>query len=459
MPSQTDPRRALPSVDKLLRASPTHALIAQYGRPAVTAAIRAVLAETRRQLATNPQRSTEAALIETIAAALEAEAMQTLQPVINATGVIIHTNLGRTPLSTAAQEAMRGVARGYSNLEYRLDVGARGGRGAQVEAMLCRITGAEAALVVNNAASAVLLALSTLAKGGEVVISRGQLIEIGGGFRIPEVMAQSGAHLVEVGTTNRTRVGDYEAALNEATRLIFMAHHSNFLIVGFHAEPGAAALATLAHAHKLPLMHDVGSGAFLDTGRFGLPHEPMVQESVQAGADIVCFSGDKLLGGPQAGCIVGRAQWVERLRHHPLARAARIDKYCLAGLGATLRHYIEGEAAARIPIWQMLGRTPDDLQATALRWTVTLAAHGVETDVMLGHSTVGGGSLPTETLPTCVVALGDAQPDLLRQRLRHMHPAIIARIVGGRLVLDPRTVFDFQEKALLDGVATAVQAG
>ncbi|MBN1284769.1 MAG: L-seryl-tRNA(Sec) selenium transferase [Anaerolineae bacterium] len=456
----TDPRRRLPGVHRLLDAPAVQPLITQHGRRTVTAATQAVLDETRRALAEGGEAAAafdEAALVAQIAGVLAAEQRRALQPVINATGVVIHTNLGRTPLSAAAQAAVSMVARGYSNLEYRLDAGQRGGRGEAVETMLCELTGAAAALVVNNAAAAVLLMLSALAKGGEVVISRGQLIEIGGGFRIPEVMAQSGARLVEVGTTNRTRTGDYEAALGADTRMIFAAHRSNFRIVGFHEEPDVGALAELAHAHGLPMVHDVGSGALLDTAAFGLPHEPTVPESIEAGADVVVFSGDKLLGGPQAGCIVGRAAWVESLRRHPLARAARIDKYCLAGLGATLKHYVEGEAAEKVPVWRLLGRTPEALEATATQWVEALAARGVGADVLPARSMVGGGSLPEESLPTFVVALRHDRPDALMARLREGQPPVIARILDDRLALDPRTVFDWQTGALLDGVAAAVK--
>lgn len=455
-----DPRRHLPSVHRLLEAQPVQTLIELHGRRAVTAAIQAALDRTRQTLAGGEESAVpaEADLIAQAAAALASERRRMLQPVINATGVVIHTNLGRSPLSDAAQEAMNAVAQGYSNLEYRLDVGERGGRGQHVEAALCEITGAEAALVVNNAASAVLLVLSALARGGEVVIARGQLIEIGGGFRIPNVMVQSGAALVEVGTTNRTRTGDYEAALTENTRLIFAAHHSNFRIVGFFEEPDVAVLAALAHAHDLPMVHDVGSGALLDTGRFGLLHEPTVQESVTAGADIVIFSGDKLLGGPQAGCIVGRVGWVEQLRGHPLARAARIDKYCLAGLGATLQHYIEDEATERIPVWQLLGRAPDALRTVAGQWAEALSACNIAAEVLPARSMVGGGSLPEESLPTFVVALDYDHPDALMERLRLGQPPIIARILDNRLVLDPRTVFEEQTGDLLDGISAALRS-
>ncbi|MCZ7545344.1 MAG: L-seryl-tRNA(Sec) selenium transferase [Anaerolineae bacterium] len=461
--TERDPRRQLPAVSRLLDSEAGRALIAQHGRTRTVAAIQHALDDARAALGAGDAGAPvaapgEGALLAQAEAALEAEARRALQAVINATGVVIHTNLGRVPLSEAAQEAVRMAAHGYTNLEYRLDAGERGGRGQYVEAMLCALTGAEAALVVNNAASAVLLALTALAEGGDVVISRGQLIEIGGGFRVPEVMAQSGARLVEVGTTNRTRLSDYEAAITEATRLVFAAHHSNFRIIGFYEEPHVGELAALAHAHGLPMLHDVGSGALLDTAAYGLAHEPTPVESVAAGADLVTFSGDKLLGGPQAGCIVGRADLVALLRRHALARAVRIDKYCMAGLGATLRHYIDGEAEAEVPVWRMMARPLAALKATARRWARALAARGVAASVKPGLSKVGGGSLPEETLPTFLVILDCESPDRLMGRLRRETPPVVARVEDDHVVLDPRTVLDGQEDALLHAVARAVEA-
>ncbi len=453
-----DPRRQLPAVSRLLETEAVRALVALHGRIATVAAVQRTLGKAREALRNGAAAAPdETAIVSQIEAALEAEARRALQGVINATGVVIHTNLGRVSLSEAAQEAMRAVATGYSNLEYRLDAGTRGGRGEYVEAMLRDLTGAEAALVVNNAASAVLLTLTALAKGGEVVISRGQLVEIGGGFRIPEVMAQSGAHLVEVGTTNRTRRSDYEAAITDATRVIFVAHRSNFRIIGFHEEPTLDELAALAHGRGLPLVHDVGSGALLDTAAYGLTHEPMPQESIAAGADLVIFSGDKLLGGPQAGCIVGRADLVTNLRRHPLARAVRIDKYCMAGLGATLRHYVEGEAEAAVPVWRMMGRRLNALKAAARRWAEALNARGVRAEARPGFSTVGGGSLPEETLPTFVTALLYDHANRLLDLLRWEKPPVIARVADNRLVLDPRTVLEGQEAALLAAVESAIR--
>jgi L-seryl-tRNA(Ser) seleniumtransferase len=322
---------------------------------------------------------------------------------------------------------------------------------------LCRVTGAESALVVNNNAGAVLLALTAHAAGREVVISRGQLVEIGGGFRIPEVLAQSGATLVEVGTTNRTHRRDYESAVNDNTAAILRAHSSNFRVVGFTAEVSIAELVEVGLARGVPVMDDVGSGALLDTSAYGLAHEPMPQESLAAGVALVCFSGDKLLGGPQAGIVIGKHQYVEPLKRHPLARALRADKLCLAALSATLTHYLKREAEQEIPVWRMISMRPDEIARRAKQWTRKLHQAGIEAQVIEGRSTVGGGSLPGETLPTWLVAVECDSPDTLAARLRRSDPPVIARIEDGRLVLDPRTVQTGEEKELLEVVCVATR--
>jgi L-seryl-tRNA(Ser) seleniumtransferase len=382
----------------------------------------------------------------------------TLRRVINATGVIIHTNLGRAPLSNATRAAMDEVSQGYSTLEYDLEAGRRGHRTVHAERLLCDLTGAEAALVVNNNAGAVLLALTGLALGRGVVISRGQLVEIGGGFRVPDVMAQSGARLVEVGTTNRTHLRDYAAALKAKSEadtdaaLILRAHHSNFRIVGFTSEPTMEELVALGDEHGLPVMDDLGSGALLKTEHFGLAHEPMVQESVEAGAAVVCFSGDKLLGGPQAGIIVGQAEYVNPLKSHPLARALRADKLCLVGLQATLLHYLKEEATEQVPVWRMIAAPLAEIERRAERWQKRLRQAGVAAQVIDGNSTVGGGSLPGEMLPTKLLALTVAHPNQLDAALRAAAPPVIGRIQDDQLVLDPRTVLPDEEQALLQNV-------
>jgi len=447
--------RKLPSVDKLLQIDPLPSLVEEYSHELVVAAVREALDAARQDILAGGSCPLEQELADAAAARLVAQVRPSLEPVINATGVIIHTNLGRAPLSVAARAAMEQVAQGYSNLEYDLEAGRRGSRYVHAEALLCRLTGAEAALVVNNNAGAVLLILSALARGQEVVISRGQLIEIGGGFRIPDVMQQSGARLVEVGTTNRTHLWDYERAITPQTAALMRAHHSNFRIIGFTSQVPLAELVALARKHGLYVFDDLGSGTLLDTAAYGLGHEPTIQESIAAGADIVSCSGDKLLGGPQAGIILGRAELIAILKRHPLTRALRVDKTTLAGLQATLLHYLKGEAEREIPVWRMIATPLDELERRARRWVRKLRAAGIPAQVRKGFSTVGGGSLPGETLPTRLVALEVDSPDRLSYRLRQHTPPIIGRIEDDRFCLDPRTVFPEQEKTLLEAVIAA----
>ena len=443
--SAADILRSLPAVDALLGAAAGQALCAQYGRAATTAALRAGLQQTRDAIRQGERPpSSPAALLERAATQLARRFQPGLRPVINAGGVILHTNLGRAPLAPAAVAAMAAIGAHYSTLEYDLERGARGSRLQHCEAALCALTGAEAALVVNNNAAALVLLLATLAAGREVIISRGQLVEIGGGFRVPEVMSSAGARLVEVGSTNRTRLADYERAIGPDTALLMRAHASNFRMTGFVEEVPPAGLARLAHGHGLLLVDDLGSGALLDTEPFGLLHEPTVRESIAAGADLVAFSGDKLCGGPQAGIIVGRAEPLARLKRHPLARALRADKLCLAGLAATLDLWQRGEALTHIPVWRMIAREAEELRVVAHAWAQRLGG-----TVLAGESAVGGGSLPGATLPTWLLALEVAQPDALLARLRAGVPPVIARIADGRVLLDPRTVLPGEEEELL----------
>jgi L-seryl-tRNA(Ser) seleniumtransferase len=392
--------RLLPSVDELLHSSSGQQLVQQYSRSMALRAVRASIAQARAQIRQGAQCPSSDELLLAAEYMLKESQRQNLQPVINATGVIINTNLGRSPLSQEALQAVQRVAGGYTNLEYELEAGERGSRHSHISALLCELTGAEAALVTNNNAAAVLLALSTLAAGREVIISRGQLVEIGGGFRVPDVMRQSGCQLVEVGTTNRTRLSDYAAAITERTALLLTVHPSNFQIVGFTESTPVEALAELAHQQGLLLMDDLGSGCLLASERYGLGHEPMPQESIAAGADVVCFSGDKLLGGPQAGILVGKATVLERVSRHPLMRAMRIDKMTLAALEATLRHYQREEAETRIPIWRMISASPGSIAGRAASWVSKLQKYGIPALMQRGESTIGGGSLPGETLPT-----------------------------------------------------------
>nr|MBC7244076.1 L-seryl-tRNA(Sec) selenium transferase [Chloroflexota bacterium] len=439
--------RKLPSVDRLLKQAAIQALLQEHGHELVVTAIQEVLADTRQAILDGEACPDTAELCSWVATHLSSVLRPSLYPVINATGVIIHTNLGRAPLSQAAQEAMRETS-AYSNLEYDLPAGERGSRYMHAEALLCRLTGAEAGLVVNNDAAAVLLILTALAKGREVIISRGQLVEIGGGFRIPEVMAQSGAHLVEVGTTNRTYLHDYEAAITPNTAMLLHVHSSNFRILGFVHETPLADMANLAHAHGLLAIEDLGSGALLDTVQFGLSHEPTVQESLATGVDLVCFSGDKLLGGPQAGIIIGRKNLVEALKRHSLTRALRVSKSILAGLQATLLHYLKGEATQQIPVWKMIAMDAEQIQSRALTLVAWLRAMGVQAEITEGWSTVGGGSLPGETLPTYLAAIRTDAPQELARRLRLGSPALLGRIEKDCFVLDLRTVLPAEEQAL-----------
>ena len=443
--------RQLPSVETLLQSSATSALQADFGRPLATEGLRAALAETREAI--QRESAQDAVDVTDILAAarswLETLVAPTLFPVINATGVIIHTNLGRAPLSDAAIAAMREVAAGYSTLEYDIGAGTRGSRSTHAGALVSRITGAEAAMVVNNNAAAVLLMLSALCYGREVIISRGQLVEIGGGFRIPEVLAQSGARLVEVGTTNRTHLHDYARAITADTAAILVAHHSNYQIIGFTSEPALAELAELAHAHGLALFFDQGSGALLDVSPFGLQAETTVIDGLQAGADLVAFSGDKLLGGPQAGILAGKARAIEAVQRHPLARAVRADKLALAALTATLTHYLREEALQEIPVWQMISRSVTDIEQTARTWVTDLGEAGIAAEVIDGRSQIGGGSLPGTSLPTKLVALTYPNADALAAKLRQAEHPLIGRIQDGRVHLDPRTVLPAQADSLL----------
>ena len=439
--------RDLPSIDKLLNTTGGQRLVNGYGRVLTTDALRSVLEQAR----SNHQEikhlpDTEEIIIHT-GEILNLWVSPTLREVINATGVIIHTNLGRAPLSASSIQAMTKVSEGYSNLEFDLDKGKRGSRLIHTEGLLTRLTGAEAALVVNNNAAAVLLCLTALARRRRVLISRTQLVEIGGGFRIPDVMLQSGAKLVEIGTTNRVHLRDYQQAIEQQPiKLVMRVHRSNFSIIGFHTEPELSEIAKIAYDAGIPLIEDLGSGTLLDTSPFGLDHEPTVQETLAGGADLVTFSGDKLLGGPQAGIIVGRKTLIKRLKSHPLARAIRADKLVLSGLSATLTHYLKGEAFEEIPVWQMISSQQEALKERALSW-VEKIGYG---EVIEGESTVGGGSLPGQILPTALLRLPFKSPDKWLKEFREQNPPLIARILADSVVLDPRTVRPYQDTLLVN---------
>jgi L-seryl-tRNA(Ser) seleniumtransferase len=451
----TDRRRVLPSVDRLLREPGVVALLDTAPRTAVLSAIRDALALARTRRAGPPDDWA----VE-IRDRLAEQRRPGLRPVLNATGVVLHTNLGRAPLAGAAVRAMVEVAEGYSNLELDLDTGTRGSRADHCRALLRRITGAADGLVVNNAAGALVLALNALAAGRSVLISRGELIEIGGSFRIPDIMSRSGARLHEVGTTNRTHLDDYRRALgDDVAGAILTVHRSNFEQRGFVASPDPAALAALARDAGIPYLYDIGSGLLADLSPWGLTSEPRVTDALGSGADLVCFSGDKLLGGPQAGCLVGAAAVIARCRDNPLARAVRADKLTLAGLAATLALYQDPDSAVRqIPVLRMLTARADDLRRRAERLAAACPAE-LAPAVITGESAVGGGAFPGAVLPTSLVALRADRlgPDGLALRLRLGEPPVVARVTGGRVVLDPRTLPEDADEQVVLALAGALQ--
>jgi L-seryl-tRNA(Ser) seleniumtransferase len=438
--------QSIPSIEQLLQSPKSGELVSLYGRPLTLEALRITLDEVRARLKLNPDSSApdNRSILSEAQAHLSTWTKPTLQNVINATGVILHTNLGRAPLSKATIAAITEVSAGYSNLEFDLEKGRRGFRLTHAESVLQRLTGVEAAIVVNNNASAVLLVLSALATRKRVVIARSQLVEIGGGFRVPDVMKQSGAKLVEVGTTNKIHLSDYEEELPGAG-LVMWAHRSNFKMMGFTEEPELKDIVAVAHKAGVLVVDDLGSGAMLETADFALAHEPTVQEALAADVDVICFSGDKLLGGPQAGIIIGREQLIAKIKKHPLARAVRADKACLAGITATLQHYLKDEAVRELPIWRMISMPLAEVKARAEKWAGELG----EGDVIESEATVGGGSLPGETLPTYVLALDVKSPDKFLQKLRAQNPPVIARTENARVLFDPRTILMEQEYSLL----------
>ena len=463
--AKSEPFRDLPSVDELLRTSGPASLAAMHGAPAVTDAARAVLARLRKEIASGLLDAPGlhlalSGLSEAIEQHLRRALRYSLRRVINATGVILHTNLGRAPLPATTLTHIAETSMHYSNLEFDVDAGVRGKRDIHVDRLFRGLLGDVptsaniSTIVVNNNAAAVLLALNSLAEGGEVIVSRGELVEIGGSFRIPDIMAKSGATLCEVGTTNRTRVSDYEKAINDRTRLLLRVHRSNFEITGFTEQASTAELVTLARKHSLPLMEDLGSGALVDLRTFGISGEPTVLDSLHAGVDVVTYSGDKLLGGPQAGLISGRADLVARLRSNSLFRALRVDKLIYAALEATLLAYLKRDHDA-IPTLRMMRITKEEIDQRAAS-LATIVNEAVETqraesrpgitmklEVVDGESVIGGGAAPSSVLPTRLVALSSAglSADELAARLRSSDPPIVARVKDGRVLLDLRTVF------------------
>jgi L-seryl-tRNA(Ser) seleniumtransferase len=447
---KTDARRRLPSVDAVVRAAGE----VEMPRERFVAAVREVLGQAR----TGEAAPVDAADVARMARErLAARDQRSMRGVLNATGVVLQTNLGRAPLAPSVVKAIADAA-GAVSVEYDLEKGQRGERHGHASALLRELSSAEDAVVVNNNAAAVLLALAALAARREVLVSRGELVEIGGGFRIPDVLQRSGAKLVEVGTTNRTYVKDYAAAIGERTAAILRVHASNFKVVGFTARPEDRSLAALAHERGIAFIHDIGSGTFLDTSRHGLAREQTVADAVAAGADVVTFSGDKLLGGPQAGLAVGRRAAIASLRSHPLMRALRPDKLTIAALVATLELYRDGRAASELPVWRMLAATTSDLERRAGSIAARLVAAGIDCEVVETSSTVGGGSLPEETQPSRGIALHPSvgTPAAVGARLRRAQPAVIGRILDGRAALDLRAILPEDDERLASAAIRAL---
>lgn len=463
-PWQQKALREIPPVNSVLEAPAALALLDRHDRSLVVDAVGAALDETRHLVMAAADEAVVAALDRTATGLarlatrhLEGRLKPRFRRVINATGVVLHTNMGRSPLAEEAVEAITAIASRYNNLELDLATGERGSRYAHVEELLCRLTGAEAALVVNNNAGAVLLMLSALCRSKEVIVSRGELVEIGGAFRVPDVMEQGGARLVEVGTTNKTHPHDYSRAIGPETGALLKVHTSNFKIIGFTQEVETGELAAIAHKHGLPCLVDWGSGVMVDLERFGIRHESTMDELIKMGADLVTFSGDKLLGAPQGGFIVGKKELVARCKKHPLTRALRVDKLTLAGIEATLRLYLEPEKAIeRIPTLRMLSLTPAQIAPRAQELAAQLAAAGIEAQVIDGLSQAGGGSLPGVDMATSLVAISHGAPHTVERRLREANPPVMIRISAGQILLDPRTLWDEEFPLVVSAVRGAI---
>jgi len=442
----------LPGVDKVLSDKRIVSVAEEFPHDLIVGIIRQCLESERQAIAEGKASASIDEIVGSVLSQLQALEKPSLRPVINASGVIIHTNLGRAPLSEEAIAAMQTISRDFSNLEFNLGRGTRGSRNVHVEGLLCRLTGAEAALVVNNNASGVLLGLTALARRKEVIVSRGQAVEIGGGFRIPDVMRQSGAKLVEVGTTNCTYADDFEQAITPRTVALMRVHSSNFRLVGFTSEVTLEEMVDIGKKHDLIVLDDLGSGCFLDTMSYGLAPEPMVQQSVAAGIPLTFFSGDKLVGGPQAGIIVGQKQYIDKLKKHPLARAVRTDKTRLAALAATLLHYLKEEATEKIPVWRMISADLKGIDKRARAWAEALDG---KAEVISGETMVGGGSLPGGSLSTKLVAIKGGTKFSVKafsEKLRQREFPVIGRISEDALLLDPRTVLPEEDDIVIDAL-------
>ena len=453
--------RQLPSVEKILESEKLKDKIEKYSHPLVSEAVRETLLSIREQTKENPRDISFDQIIEKVSQTVDEKTSDLLQPVINATGVILHTNLGRAPLDEETLSHIVEISRNYNNLEFDLKSGKRSQRGLFLEKLFCQLTSAESVLAVNNNAGAVLLILTALAKDKEVIVSRGELVQIGGGFRIPEILALSGAILKEVGTTNKTTISDYENAITGDTALLLKVHQSNFKMIGFVERPAISELVNLGKKHNLCVVEDLGSGVMLRTEDFELAHEPTVLEAISAEADLVCFSGDKLLGAPQAGIILGRKKYIDLLRKHPLHRALRLDKMFVAGLESVLFSYLKGEATKKIPAWQMISTPLDVLRKRAENIKKELGKSGISITITESTSTVGGGSLPGETLPTIIVSVEsassvdpslDLSADQQARLFREQSFPIIGRIEDEKFILDLRTIFPRQDDLIIKAI-------
>ncbi|MEO8909155.1 MAG: L-seryl-tRNA(Sec) selenium transferase [Gemmatimonadaceae bacterium] len=449
----TDQRRSLPSVSALLESAGVRQLLAQHPRRVVVDAVRSAVESERAQ---GGSQKSDDEWIAAIASRVEGMSQPSLRRVINATGVVLHTNLGRAPLADAALDAIADVAAGFSNLEYDLETGQRGSRHSHCVGLLQGLTGAEDALVVNNCAAAMVLTLNALAQRKEVLVSRGELVEIGGSFRIPDIMARSGAKLVEVGTTNRTHDDDYRRAITPRTAAMVKVHRSNFSIEGFTSDVSVERLVFIAAEHGLPVLHDLGSGLMLPLDAYGLAGEPTASAAIASGASLVLMSGDKLLGGPQAGIILGSNALIAKLRKNPFARAMRVDKLTLSALEATLRLYLEPERALReIPVLAMLTAAVNDLKSRAESIAKRLVANGIDAEILASNASVGGGAFPTAAIPSVAIALSERITHV-EERLRLGAPAVIGRIAEGNLLLDMRSVLPREDEVLLAAIRHAV---
>jgi len=459
--------RRIPKVDVLLEEDGIRKLEERYGRSCVKRVVQDELERVRILIGESVDETDVLKVVEQlpdrISKSLELLYTPNIRSVINGTGTILHTNLGRAPLNREHAEKLAVIATQYSNLEYDLQRGERGERNAHFESLLCRLTGAEAALVVNNNAAAVLLCLSTLAKSGEVIVSRGELVEIGGKFRIPDVMEQSGAVLVEVGTTNKTHLSDYEKAITEETKAILKVHTSNYQIVGFTESVAVPELKVIAKEHEIPIIEDLGSGALIDLSRYGISHEPMVQEAICGGADVVCFSGDKLLGGPQAGIIVGRKCYIDKMKKAPLTRALRVDKFTTAALEMTLEEYLSEERAMqKIPVLKMISEMPDTVRQRAQKLKSQLEQQKLPAQIVLEacESQIGGGALPLEKISSTAVAIRSeiCSASEMEKRMRALSTPIIGRMINGVWAMDMRTIEEEKIPYIVDCIQNVLNS-